>query len=154
MRILVSACLLGINTRYDGKSSLCAEVLRLSEKHTLVPVCPEQLGGLPTPRTPCEVQGERALTETGQDLTEAFQRGAEQALAIYHLCGCHAAVLKQNSPSCSKSLLYDGTFQGKLIQGTGMFTAKLLHAGAPVYGEDEAHLIDTPQTPASTDTET
>ena len=142
MRILISACLLGLNTRYDGLNSLHREVLRLADKHALIPVCPEQLGGLPTPRTPCDIRGSKVIDKNGKDMTEAFQNGAEQALAVYQLCGCSDAVLKRYSPSCGKGLVYDGSFQGNLQQGSGLFAETLLSAGVPVYGEDEVNQID------------
>ena len=149
MRILVSACLLGLNTRYDGLNSLHGEVLRLADKHILIPVCPEQLGGLTTPRTQCEIRGGRVIDKNGRDMTEAFQSGAEQALAVYQLCGCSAAVLKRYSPSCGKGLVYDGTFQGKLQQGSGLFADTLLSAGVSIYGEDEANQIDNAEPAAA-----
>ena len=141
MRILVSACLLGLCTRYDGGSTPCDAVIRLRHKHLLIPVCPEQLAGLPTPRPPCEISGNHVISRNGQDLTAVFAHGSEQAFQVYALSGCEAAVLKQRSPSCGKSLIYDGSFQGRLTQGPGLFAGKLINAGIPVYGEDEIHLL-------------
>ncbi len=141
MRLLVSACLMGLCTRYDGKDSLCQEVLELSNRHVLVPVCPEQLGGLPTPRPPCEIICGRVMNLDGRDCTEAFVKGAEQAMAVFRLCGCQAAVLKQNSPSCGKSFIHDGGFAGRLIPGRGILAARLIERGMPVYGEDDLHLL-------------
>lgn len=120
MRLLVSACLMGLNTRYDAKGSLCKEVLELSRKHVLIPVCPEQLGGLPTPRPPCEIICGRVMSRDRRDWTTAFEKGAEEAMAIFSLCRCEAAVLKQNSPSCGKEFVYDGSFQGRLVPGQGI----------------------------------
>ena len=104
MNILVSACLLGVACRYDGASKgLPEDVLRaLMARHTLVPVCPEQLGGLPTPRAPSERQGSRIVMRTGADVTDAYTRGAQQTLALAQRFGCTAALLKQRSPSCGK----------------------------------------------------
>ena len=137
MRILVSACLLGIACRYDGRSKPYPDVVKLMKHHQLVPVCPEQLGGLPTPRTPSERRGERVVTADGADVTEQYRRGAEEALRLCRLLGCEAAVLKERSPSCGKERVYDGTFSHTLTDGWGV-TAELLHQnGIPVYGESE-----------------
>lgn len=137
MKILVSACLLGCRCRYDGASKLHPMAEALACRHTLVPVCPEQLGGLPTPRPPAERRGDRVVTREGGDVTEQFRRGAEEALRLCRLTGCEAAVLKERSPSCGRDSVYDGTFSGALCSGDGV-TAELLHAaGIPVYGESE-----------------
>ncbi len=142
MRLLVSACLMGLRTRYDGQDSLSQGVLALSGRHVLVPVCPEQLGGLPTPRPPCEIIRGRVMNLDGRDCTEAFVKGAEQAMAVFRLCGCQAAVLKQNSPSCGKAMVYDGSFSEILVPGIGLFARKLLNAGIRVFGEDEIKTIE------------
>ena len=141
MRILISACLLGCRCRYDGGSKPCAAALRLGEKHELVPVCPEQLGGLPTPRPPAERVGERVLTASGADVTAQYARGAEEALALCKLTGCDAAVLKERSPSCGSGGIYDGTFTGTLTAGDGVTAAELKAAGIPVYGESEVDAL-------------
>ena len=135
MNILVSACLLGVRCRYDGASKPNEAVLKLMERHTLIPVCPEQLGGLATPRPPAERQGEAVRTQSGTDVTEQYRRGAEEALRLCRLYDCRAAVLKERSPSCGSGEVYDGTFSGALTDGDGV-TAELLRAnGIPVYGE-------------------
>ena len=135
MRLLVSACLLGCRCRYDGASKEYPPVKRLAERHTLVPVCPEQLGGLSTPRPPAERRGGRVVTREGEDVTAAYRRGAEETLRLCRLLGCTAAVLKERSPSCGHGEIYDGTFSGVLAAGDGM-TAELLAAnGIPLYGE-------------------
>ena len=137
MRILVSACLLGLNTRYDGRDSRDPAVLALAARHSLVPVCPEQLGGLPTPRPPCEIRSGRVVSCQGQDLTDAFEQGARLAMETLRLCGCEAAVLKARSPSCGKGLVYDGSFTGRLTAGNGVLAGALLRQGIPVYTEAE-----------------
>ncbi|MDD4080523.1 MAG: DUF523 domain-containing protein [Eubacteriales bacterium] len=142
MRLLVSACLLGLCTRYDGGTSEDGRVLALAHRHTLIPICPEQLGGLSTPRQPCEIKSGRVVDPKGADLTEAFARGAGEALKAYGLCGCKAAVLKHRSPSCGKGMIYDGTFSGKLAAGDGVFAALLKLRRIPVYGEDEVQNIE------------
>ena len=100
MRILVSACLLGVRCRYDGESKACPAALDLAKEHELIPICPKQLGGLPTPRTPAEIQGERVVTRDGRDVTKEYQKGAEEAARLYQLLRCDCAILKARSPSC------------------------------------------------------
>lgn len=135
MRILISGCLLGVCCRYDGASKPHPLALELAKDHELILVCPEQLGGLATPRPPAERQGERIIAKTGLDVTEQYRRGAEETLKVYRLLNCDAAVLKERSPSCGSGEIYDGTFTGTLIPGDGT-TAELLKAnGVPVCGE-------------------
>lgn len=135
MKLLISACLLGCRCRYDGASKAHPLVEQLAQRHTLVPVCPEQLGGLPTPRPPAERRGGSVVTRDGHDVTEQYRRGAEEALALCRTLGCGAAVLKERSPSCGHGEIRDGTFSGALAPGDGV-TAELLAAhGIPVYGE-------------------
>ena len=137
MNILISGCLLGLSCRYDGKSKGLDEALieKLKSKHTLIPACPEQLGGLPTPRNPSERIGERVMMDSGEDVTEQYRRGAEQALKLAKLFACEAAILKERSPSCGRGSIYDGSFSGTLREGDGV-TAELFKAhGIPVYGE-------------------
>ena len=135
-KLLVSACLLGTPCRYDGKSKADARVLALAERYELIPVCPEQLGGLPTPRDPSERQGDRVVMQSGRDVTEEYRRGAEAALALCINHGCKVAVLKEKSPSCGCGFVYDGTFSRRLIEGDGV-TAELLKAhGIAVCGEN------------------
>ena len=141
MRILISACLLGASCRYDGRSKPHPEVLKLAERHQLVPLCPEQLGGLPTPRMPSERQGERVVTADGTDVTEQYQRGSEEALRLCRLLGCDVAVLKERSPSCGKERIYDGTFSGTLADGWGVTAELLRDNGIPVYGESKIDLL-------------
>ena len=137
MKILISACLMGVRCRYDGASKAYPGIEQLAQRHTLVPVCPEQLGGLSTPRPPAERQGDRVVANTGVDVTEQYRRGAEEALRLCRLFGCEAAVLKERSPSCGKGAVYDGTFSGTLTAGDGV-TAELLTAhGIAVFGESQ-----------------
>ena len=137
MRILVSACLLGIRCRYDGGSKPCGQVLLLGKKHVLIPVCPEQLGGLPTPRIPCECIGDKVIARDGTDRTDAYRTGAEEALKICSLMQCDCAVLKARSPSCGCGKIYDGTFSGVLKEGNGMLAEMLLKQGIRVLTEEE-----------------
>ena len=135
MKLLISACLLGCACRYDGGSKPRPDAVALAARHQLVPVCPEQLGGLPTPRPPAERVGDRVLTKAGGDVTDNYRRGAEQALLLCQLNGCQAAVLKEKSPSCGCGAVYDGTFTGTLAAGDGVTAETLKAAGIPVYGE-------------------
>ena len=138
MRILCSACLLGTRCRYNGEGKPSQRVMELLKDHQLVPVCPEQLGGLPTPRPPCEMQGDGCiLSRPGDDKTAEFARGAEEALMLFKLTGCEAALLKARSPSCGKGMIYDGSFSGTLKPGNGVFTQKLVNEGIPVYTEED-----------------
>ena len=108
MRILISACLLGAAVGTTGSPS-SSWISDLAERHILVPVCPEQLGGLPTPRPPAERRGDRVMTRDGGDVTAQYRRGAEEALRLCRLLGCEAALLKERSPSCGSGMVYDGT---------------------------------------------
>ena len=138
MKILVSACLLGCPCRYDGQSKPCAALLELQKEHTLIPVCPEQMGGLATPRPPAERQAEGVFTQSGTDVTEQYRRGAEETLRLYRLYGCDCAILKEKSPSCGSGQIYDGSFSRRLTAGDGVTAALLKANGIPVYGESEA----------------
>ena len=137
MRLLISACLLGCRCRYDGASKTQPLAESLAKRHELVPVCPEQLGGLATPRLPAERRGDRVVTEAGADVTIQYRRGAEEALALCRMLGCHAAVLKERSPSCGHGQVYDGTFTGTLTAGDGVTAELLEQYGVPVYGESQ-----------------
>ena len=137
MKILISACLLGIPCRYDGKAKPQPWAEALAARHDLVPVCPEQLGGLPTPRAPSERRGDHVVMNTGADVTEQYRRGAAEAARLCALLGCQAAVLKERSPSCGKGQVYDGTFSRTLTAGDGVTAAVLAEMGVPVYGESQ-----------------
>ena len=133
--ILISACLLGCACRYDGASKPHPLALELARQGRVVPVCPEQLGGLSTPRAPSERRGEWVVTADGRDVTEAYHRGAEETLRLAQLYGCTAAVLKEKSPSCGCGRIYDGTFTGTLRPGDGVTAELLKEHGIPVLGE-------------------
>ena len=110
MRILVSACLLGSPCKYNGGDNLCPRLLELAQDHTLIPLCPEQLGGLPTPRPPAERKDSCVITQSGKDVTEFYQKGASEVARLARLLGAEAAVLKARSPACGCGSIYDGTF--------------------------------------------
>ena len=135
--IVVSACLLGCECRYQGDHCQNEAVLSLKNEHTLVGVCPEQLGGLPTPRPPAEIQGTRVVNAKGADVTAAFTKGAEAALQLAKTAGATYAVLKARSPSCGKGRVYDGHFCGCLRDGNGVTADSFLQNGIAVYTEEE-----------------
>jgi uncharacterized protein YbbK (DUF523 family) len=123
--ILVSACLVGVNCKYSGENNDSAGVHKYLEGKAYVPVCPEQLGGLQTPRPCCEIVDDRVMNEDGLECTEAFLKGAEETLKIANLVDATEAILKEGSPSCGSNKIYDGTFSGVKIKGQGC-TASLL----------------------------
>ena len=125
--ILVSACLLGENCKYSGGNNRREDVCRFLEGKDYVAFCPEQAGGLPTPRLPSERRGDRVVSSAGEDVTEAFLLGAERTLELCRRENVNFAVLKQGSPSCGSRYIYDGSFSGVKIPGEGV-TAKLLRA--------------------------
>ncbi len=153
--ILVSACLVGLPVRFDGGCRRIDTVLALADSHTVIPVCPEQLGGLPTPRAPAEIQGGDAAgggdvagggaaaagvavtTEDGRDVTAEFERGARAVADIARLVGARVAVLKARSPSCGRGETYDGTFTGTLRPGSGVAAALLEREGVRVLTEED-----------------
>ena len=137
MTLLISACLLGVCCRYDGASKPHPLAAELAKRHILIPVCPEQMGGLPTPRPPSERQGDRVTSKTGADVTAQYRKGAEEALRLCRLFHCDGAVLKEKSPSCGSGRIYDGTFTGTLTAGDGTAAELLKAHGIPVYGESQ-----------------
>lgn len=136
--ILVSACLLGVPCRYDGASKPCPAVAELEKHYRLISVCPEQLGGLPTPRPASEIGPDgRIRNRLGADVTEQYRAGAEAALRLALANGCRIAVLKEKSPSCGSGRVYDGTFGGVLTKGNGITAELLQKNGIRVIGESE-----------------
>ena len=136
-KILVSACLLGEPCRYDGRSKPVCAVADLCDKYELIPICPECLGGLPTPRTPSERVGDRVIMADGTDVTEQFTMGAERAMEIARKNGVKVALLKAKSPSCSKGEIYDGSFTRRLVKGNGVFAEMAMAGGVSVFTEEE-----------------
>ena len=130
--ILVSACLAGVNCNYKGGNSEDAGVADLVREGLAVMVCPEQLGGLATPRPPAEIKNGRVFTKNGDDVTEAFLRGAREVLNIAKKYHCHKAILKSRSPSCGCGKIRDGGFSGTLTDGDGITTALLKENGIEV----------------------
>lgn len=138
--LLISACLLGNNCKYDGGNNALPEAVltALREKYTLIPVCPEFSGGLPTPREPSERVGERVLSISGRDVTAEYTRGADIAEALYRRYSCVAALMKAHSPSCGRDEIYDGSFSGTITPRHGTAAERLVALGAKVYTEKEA----------------
>ncbi len=138
-RILVSACLLGLCCRYDGKSKADARVLALLQDTAkqLIPYCPECYGGLPIPRPPSEQLDGRVFSKNGTDVTAEYERGAKGAKTLCRLYGCTAAILKARSPSCGSGEIYDGSFSGKRIPGDGITARLLKETGIRVLTEEE-----------------
>lgn len=135
MNILVSACLLGMNCRYDGGNNWNDGLELLKKEHHLVPVCPEVFGGLPTPREPAEIRQGKVYDRQGQEVTLYFVKGAQETLKLARFFGCRAAILKERSPSCGSEVVYDGSFSGKKVRGDGITAALLKNHGIRVTGE-------------------
>ena len=123
MKIMVSACLLGENCKYSGGNNLRPELLRLLSGHTVIPVCPEVLGGLPVPRIPAEIVDGVVKNRDGISVDQEFRRGAAAALDICIREKPDLVILQPRSPSCGVGTVYDGTFSGKLVPGNGVFAA-------------------------------
>ena len=138
MNLLISACLMGIKCRYDGGRKPLDCLDRLMDQHVLLPICPEVVGGLPTPRVPAERIGEKVITKDGRDVTREYRQGAEEALRLAQMTDCTHALLKERSPSCGLGIIYDGSFTGGLCEGDGVCAALLKQHGIMVLGESRA----------------
>lgn len=138
-KLLVSGCLLGIPCRYDGKEKRNETVCALKENWEIIPVCPEAMGGLKSPREPSEqrvIDGcRRVISRDGKDVTAFFEKGAQKVLELALENRCRFAVLKENSPSCGCGCIYDGTFTGRKIPGMGIAAGLLTDHGITVVGE-------------------
>lgn len=150
--ILLSACLAGVNCKYDGGSNLHPLFKAMAEQGDVVLVCPEELGGLPIPRSPSEISGgtghdvlsgkARVISDDGTDLTSFFLKGAEAVLAIARQNKTKQAILRRRSPSCGCGKIYDGTFSSCLHSGDGVTAALLKQNGIEVISDDD-YLEDT-----------
>lgn len=143
-RILISACLVGDNVKYNGGNNKTPLLDKLLEKYELIPFCPEVEGGLKTPRSPAEIKGEQVINMDGQDVTIAYEKGAELAFNICLFLKIKKVILKETSPSCGSKQIYDGTFSHKVIPGMGITAKYLKEKGIEVYSENdiESLLID------------
>ncbi|EPR11990.1 DUF523 domain-containing protein [Ruminiclostridium papyrosolvens] len=145
--ILVSACLAGLDSKYNGKSNYNEYIEKLVREGKAIMVCPEQMGGLPTPRDSCEIDcgdgrdvlsGKSNIIDSkGQNQTEKFLKGAEEALKVARLYNIKKAILKSKSPSCGVGKIYDGTFSGKLVKGNGVTAELLIRNGFEVITEED-----------------
>ena len=135
-QLLISACLLGSNCKYSGGNNYHPLTEALRDRYELVPVCPECMGGLPIPHDPAERVGDKVISRSGADVTAPFQRGAELTLRRAQQTGARLALLKERSPSCGYGAIYDGTFTGTVVPGSGVAAALLAKNGVMVYGEN------------------
>lgn len=138
MNILVSACILGINCRYDGSQNTNIAIEQKIGRYNFIPICPEQLGGLKTPREPSEIKEGKVFSKSGTDITFNYNKGAEECLRIAKMFDCRYAIFKDRSPSCGGGKIYDGTFSGILIEGDGTAAALLKNHGITVIPESRA----------------
>ncbi|MBQ9899534.1 MAG: DUF523 domain-containing protein [Acholeplasmatales bacterium] len=140
-KLLISAYILGINCKYNGKNNYNPLVEKLKERYILIPICPEEMGGLSTPRNPSEILNDKVISSKGDDVTNNFFDGANKALDIVKKENISKALLKEGSPSCGSNYIYDGTFTKTKINGMG-FTARLLkNNNIKIYTEDEIELL-------------
>jgi uncharacterized protein YbbK (DUF523 family) len=135
--IIVSSCLAGCHCRYDGDSKPNEKVINLVADGKALPVCPEQLGGLSTPRLPNEQRGNKVYRSDGKDVTDEFEKGAQEALRYARMVNAKIAILKARSPSCGYGEIYDGSFSGKLVKGNGTFAEMCRKAGMTIKTEEE-----------------
>ena len=143
-KVLISACLAGINCKFNGENNLLDSGIldEISKRYHLLFICPEVFGGLSTPREPAEMKGGLVVTKTAKDVSENFKFGAEICLKIAKLNGCKKAILKARSPSCGSGQIYDGSFSKKLIFGDGVAAKLLKENGILVFSEDEIGRLD------------
>ncbi|GCF92171.1 hypothetical protein NRIC_00620 [Enterococcus florum] len=149
----ISACLSGVCCRYDGNHNEIAELKQLLQQEKAVIICPEVLGGLPTPRYPAEIVGgngfdvwenrAHVIDQQGVDVTEAFKKGAIAAFQKLKALDIQQVVLKERSPSCGVRLIYDGSFSGQRISGAGVAAAYFINQGLTVYSEDNWQRLET-----------
>ena len=135
--ILVSACLAGVNCKYDGGNNYNEKIMELVKNGEAILVCPEQLGGLPTPRVPSEIFDNKVITKEGKDVTYEYNRGAKEVLRLCKELNITKAILKANSPSCGCGTIYDGTFTSTKINGNGITAQLLIDNGIEVLTEKD-----------------
>ncbi len=135
--IVVSACLLGENCKYDGTNNKNNKVLDFLQGREYIAICPEMLGSLPCPRIPAEIKGSKVFNKEGKDVTEQFLNGAKKALEIAVKNGADMAILKESSPSCGVNTIYDGNFTGTKIKGSGITAELLKNQGIKVITEKD-----------------
>ncbi len=133
---LVSACLAGVECRYNGSAYAVPQIVEMVKGGKAIPICPELLAGLPIPRPPAEQQNGRIISSNGDDQTTDYLLGSKTALEIALLIHCKQAILKANSPTCGCGVIYDGTFSGHLIKGDGIFSKMLKEHNIEVFTEE------------------
>jgi len=141
-KVIVSACLLGENCKYDGTNNYNERLAQFLEDKIVFKVCPEQLGGLPTPRVPSEIRNGSVFNKDGDDVSYYFTKGALETLKIAQENEISIAILKSNSPSCGNGQIYDGTFSGTLISGDGITAHLLKINGIEVYTENDIDKLE------------
>ncbi len=134
--IIVSACLAGVCCRYNGEGYCIEKIVQLLSQGLALPVCPEQLGGMPTPRPPAEILNGKVITREGTDVTAFFHKGAQEVLRLAEMVNCTQAILKARSPSCGYGQIYDGTFSKTLIPGNGILAEMLSLKGIRICTEE------------------
>ena len=141
--ILISACLLGVDCKYNGSNNkLDDEIINLlKEKYNLIPVCPEIMGGMPTPRNPVEITDGKVFDYDGEEFTKEFEKGSEEVLKLAKLYNSSIAILKENSPSCGSNFIYDGTFNHKKIKGMGIAALKLSKENIKLFSEENIKIL-------------
>ena len=137
MRIMVSACLLGEKCKYNGADNFCQAGSALAQELELIPVCPELAGGLPVPRLPCEIVGGTVMNSAGENVDKAFRAGAAECVRLAKEKEIDLAILQPRSPSCGVHEIYDGTFSGRRIAGSGVFASLLRESGFRIMDADE-----------------
>jgi len=137
IKYVVSACLAGCKCRYDGKDNLCPKVKALVDEGIAITVCPEVMGGLPTPRIPSERKDGKIINAIGEDNTKFFEKGVELSIEEIKKHNIKIAILKAKSPSCGNKYIYDGTFSRKLIEGKGLLAERLTELGLEIYDEGD-----------------
>ena len=144
IKVLISACLLGDNVKYSGGNNLTPELVTLLEKYNvkIVKICPECFAGLPIPRVPSEIREDKVYGKDGRDITEEFLVGAEKISKIAKEKKVDFAILKERSPSCGSSYIYDGSFSGKVIQGQGFTARKLNEENIVIFSEENLKEIE------------
>lgn len=141
--VLISACLLGVDCKYNGSNNkLDDEIIHsLKEKYNLIPVCPEIMGGMPTPRNPVEISDGKVFDYDGEEFTKEFEKGSEEVVKLAKLYDATIAILKENSPSCGSNYIYDGTFNHKKIKGKGIAALKLSKENIKLFTEENVKIL-------------
>lgn len=141
--VLISACLLGVDCKYNGSNNKLDEktINSLKDKYNLIPVCPEIMGGLPTPRNPVEIKDGKVFDYDGEEFTEEFEKGSDEVVKLAKLYNPTIAILKENSPSCGSNYIYDGTFNNKKIKGMGIAARKLSEEYVRLFNEENIKIL-------------